>query len=115
MIKNYYKEKGQKKSIHGGEGLVDSVKLFGQEDFESQLKYVAFTSIDPGASIGYHSHENQREEVYVIIEGCGRMTIDGKVTDVVKGDTIFTPVGASHGLENISSVALDVFVFWVEK
>lgn len=115
MIKNYNECEAEKKVIHEGEGLIDSVKLFGGEDFETDLSYVSFTRIPPGASIGYHEHLSPREEVYNIVEGTGVVTIDGEETRVKKGDVIFTPVGSLHGLVNDSEDKMDVFVFWVKK
>ena len=115
MIKNYYSEIGEKKVIHGGKGLIDSKQLFGAEDFQTNLRYVAFTNIPPGGSIGFHEHNNEREELYVIINGTGVMLMDQEHIPVAKGDVIFTPLESSHGLENNSEKDLEVFVFWVEK
>lgn len=115
MIKNYYTTKGEMKTIHEGKGLIHSVKLFGENDFQTKLKYVAYTKLQPGTSIGFHEHVDQREEVYVILSGTGKMKIDDNVTEVSTGDVIATPLEAKHGLENDGTTDLEVFVFWVEK
>ena len=52
--------------------------------------------LHPGSSIGYHLQTE--DEVYYVVGGRGRMTIDGKTFDVEPGDAILTRPGSSHGL-----------------
>ena len=49
-----------------------------------------------GAAIGYHLQKT--DEVYYILGGAGRMTINGKVFRVKHGDAVLTRGGSSHGL-----------------
>jgi mannose-6-phosphate isomerase-like protein (cupin superfamily) len=49
-----------------------------------------------GAAIGYHLQET--DEVYYIIAGTGRMTINGNAFSVKPGDAMLTRGGNSHGL-----------------
>lgn len=115
MIKNFYDEKGELKKIHEGKGLIHSVKLFGVEDFDTDIGYVAFTAINPGDSIGYHEHVSDREEIYVILEGNGIYTENTVASNVKPGDVIVAPVGAMHSLENTGDITMNVFVCWVAK
>lgn len=115
MIKNFYQSPVIRKAIHDGNGMIESVQLFGADDLKTGLRYVSFSKIPPGASIGYHGHPNEREEIYVILQGCGLMSLDDQKTRVVPGDVILTKIGMRHGLENDGEESLDVFIFWVEK
>ena len=112
LIRNYLEAEAVKKTIHDGEGLVLSRKLFGAEDFASGLRYVAMTELPPGTSFGEHTHQDAREEIYVIQYGSGVMRIDGQEAPVKAGDVILTRVGSSHALRNDSDEMMGVFVFW---
>jgi quercetin dioxygenase-like cupin family protein len=115
MIRNFLDTPGRKRSVHHGKGTVHNVQLFGKEDFDTRLRYIAFTKIPPGASIGFHDHPNEREEVYTILQGTGLFTLNSDQQRVKTGDVIVTKPGCSHGLENDASEPLGVFVFWVER
>lgn len=111
-IRNYLAMTPLVKSIHEGNGLARSRKVFGAEDFESGLRYVSFTELDPGSSIGEHGHPDTREEIYVIQSGNGRMRIDGEERAVIAGDVILTRAGSTHALFNDSDKTLAVFIFY---
>ena len=49
-----------------------------------------------GAAIGYHLQKT--DEVYYILGGAGKMTMNGKVFPVQRGDAMLTRGGSSHGL-----------------
>jgi mannose-6-phosphate isomerase-like protein (cupin superfamily) len=49
-----------------------------------------------GAAIGYHLQKT--DEVYYILGGTGKMTMNGRVFPVKRGDAILTRGGSSHGL-----------------
>lgn len=112
QIRNLHSTPAIEKPIHEGKGKALSRKLFGTEDFASGLRYIAFTELPPGSSIGEHDHHDAREEVYAIQYGEGILRIDGETRRVKAGDVILTKIGQSHGLENDSQETLGVFVFW---
>jgi len=113
LIRNYLDTPAIEKPIHEGEGLVLSRKLFGAEDFATRLRYVAHTELPPGASFGFHQHQDEREEIYVILSGSGRVRINEEERAVSEGDVILTCIGDCHSLMNDGEVAMKVFVFWV--
>jgi quercetin dioxygenase-like cupin family protein len=114
MIKNFHDLPGVERIIHNGKGTAKSVQLFGEEDFETKLRYISYTSIPPGSSIGFHEHKDEREEIYVILNGAGLFTLNNSQKRVKKGDVIVTQSGFRHGLENDSYKSLEVFIFWVK-
>src|SRR5687768_1820955 len=56
---------------------------------------LAEARVAPGMSTAPHYHP-RTEEIYYILEGTGRMTIDGQTRDVGRGDAIAIPPGAVH-------------------
>jgi mannose-6-phosphate isomerase len=65
-------------------------------------------SVLPGHRLSYQTHK-QRSEHWVIVEGVGKLTLDGVITDCSAGDVFTVPVGAAHRVENVGSSNL-VFV-----
>jgi quercetin dioxygenase-like cupin family protein len=65
--------------------------------------------MDPGAKVPLH--RDSTEEYIHVLEGSGKMTIDGKKYDVVPGVTIYMPANVEVSFENGAQkmVALQVF------
>ena len=59
----------------------------------------------PDARTTPHYHP-QTEEIYYLLEGSGRMQIDGDIRDVKPGDAIAIPLGAVHTIENTGAGTL---------
>src|SRR5262245_38422410 len=59
----------------------------------------------PGMATTPHYHP-QTEEIYYILEGAGRMTIDGQTRDVLPGDAIAISPGAVHTIANSGATLL---------
>ena len=59
----------------------------------------------PGTSTAPHYHP-RTEEIYYILAGTGRMTIDGQSEDVGPGDAIAIPPGSIHTITATSSEPL---------
>ena len=43
--------------------------------------------VDPGERLSYQYHQN-RSEVWIIVEGIGTITLDGKIKDYKEGETV---------------------------
>ena len=54
-------------------------------------------------------HRHSHAEVYLILEGTGTLSIDGRESGVSPGQTIFIPGHAAHGLRNDSGKLLRLF------
>ena len=48
-------------------------------------------------------HRHPCEEVFVILQGAGRLTIEGNATDFAVGATLTVPPGRVHKVENLGS------------
>ena len=66
-----------------------------------------------GAAIGYHLQKT--DEVYYILGGMGRMTMNGKVFSVKRGDAILTRGGSSHGLVQTGVIDLTIIITYQKE
>ena len=58
--------------------------------------------LEPGCSIGYHSHETNSEIIY-ILGGAARCLYDDSEGRLVPGQCHYCPKGHSHSLSNAST------------
>jgi quercetin dioxygenase-like cupin family protein len=66
--------------------------------------------VEAGGFLAPHRH--QPTEVYHILEGQSLVTINGTDHHVAKGDTVFIPPMAEHGIRNISAARMRLlFIF----
>jgi mannose-6-phosphate isomerase-like protein (cupin superfamily) len=60
---------------------------------------LTYQRVPPGARFPYgHSHETQ-EEVYVVVQGGGRMKIDDEIVELEQWDAVRVPPGTWRGYE----------------
>ena len=110
-VKNIFKYPLEDKmNCHGGKGMIKQSFPFRGDDLESALKFITYSVLPPGTSIGIHTH-GRDEEVYCILEGKGTMHLDGENRPVEKGDIILNRPRGTHGLENTGEEDLLVLVF----
>jgi mannose-6-phosphate isomerase-like protein (cupin superfamily) len=62
----------------------------------------------PGSGVGYH--EQAEDEIYYVLSGRGKMTLDGKEVDVTPGTAVLTRTGSSHGLKQVGNEDLTVLI-----
>jgi mannose-6-phosphate isomerase-like protein (cupin superfamily) len=111
-IRNVHEIEHVTERSHGGTGLLEKVRAFTSDDFESQIAFIDYVVIPPGTTVGYHRHGND-EEVYFIIEGRGIMRDENSEVAVKKGDIILNSSHGSHGLSNNTSDNIVVLIFEV--
>jgi mannose-6-phosphate isomerase-like protein (cupin superfamily) len=93
-----------KEKMRGGDGSAAFVHLAECED-EKNIRLLAELTLQPGSSIGNHSHEAETE-YYIILCGSGTVNDNGVETPVQAGDTVITGNGASHSISNTGNVPL---------
>lgn len=54
--------------------------------------------IKPGQHISYHRHQH-RAEIWTFVEGTGTLILEGKITEVARGDTAYIQVGMKHAIK----------------
>jgi mannose-6-phosphate isomerase-like protein (cupin superfamily) len=94
---------------HGGKGAVLFRRIL-EDEFQSKVSFLDYTTLPPNTSIGYHLHPDT-EEVYIIVSGTGIMTVENEATRVTRGDVILNRKGGSHGLVNDGPDNLEILVF----
>ena len=55
-------------------------------------------------------HVDPMEEIYIILQGRGRMQVDHEVRPVGPGDAVHIPIGAWHALVNDGEEELTIHV-----
>ena len=110
LVRNFFTTPSKSGPSHEGVGDVRNTYVYNTPDFDTPLRFVIYCEIDPGNSIGYHRH-GANEEVYVILEGTGWMTVNGEAREVVPGDVLLNKPGWEHGLENRTEDILKILVF----
>lgn len=86
----------------GGEGIMRSHGYFDGSN------RIMRASLEAGASIGMHTHEDNCEVVY-ILKGNGKFIYDGKEYPISEGQAHYCPKGHTHSLINDSDEDLVFF------
>ncbi len=114
-IRNFLKSKFEdNNNCHGGKGTLKQAEVFIKDDFATNIRFIYSSTLPPNTSIGLHKH-GDNEELYIILEGDGVMTVDGRRQDVHAGDVILNKPFGTHGLENNSDKELKILVLEVTK
>lgn len=95
------------KRMNSGKGVVGSRIIWDWRDFRTNFGYIMHCLLPPDSSIGYHRHETM-EEVFIVINGKGRVTSNGESIEVTTGDAILNKMGEAHGLYNDSKDFLEI-------
>ncbi len=101
--------------LHGGTGDIDV-----QRYFERQLPWpieVEMWVIPVGASEGAHVHDEHdpdgyadAREVYLVVEGQGRVTLDGAEYDFGPGDAFAAGSRVRRGIANVGPSPLRIVI-----
>ena len=96
--------KDEAPALSRGDGLVSHV-MHSRRDADDTDLTITWVDVDPGAQQVRHEHDP--EQVYVILEGEGRMHVGGEERDVGAGDLVHIPANTEHGLENTGDRTLE--------
>ena len=94
---------GVREFMRGGKKQVNTTAL--SAGLPEKMRLFSVLTLVPGASIGYHVHENESEMFY-FLEGCARVQDDEKTFDVTAGDSMATFSGHGHSVENTGETDL---------
>lgn len=97
---------------HAGKGAIPFRRVWANDSFKTNWYFIDHCVLPPDTSIGYHQH-NTIEEIYYVMSGTGRFTVNDKTSDVGPGDALPCRLHDSHGLYNNSNKDLEIFVFSV--
>ena len=101
------------KNIREGSGMVQVTELMKPDEFCNKGRLFAKMLIEPGNSVGQHTHRGDFEGYY-IIKGEGKYIDNGEVKRVYAGDFTLTKDGEGHELindtkENMEIIALVLY------
>ncbi|MCE5249390.1 cupin domain-containing protein [bacterium] len=94
-------------SFYNGKGDMYRRVVMPTECFRTKWGFVNHYLLPPGNSVGYHRHEVM-EEVYYILSGEGRMTVDDATYNVKAGDAATCLLHGAHGLYNNSGKDMEL-------
>lgn len=77
-------------------------KAYNVKMFQDGGNRIMRGRLEPGASIGMHTHETDCE-VFFILSGCGTVLLDEGSESVSAGQAHYCPKGAGHSLVNTGS------------
>ena len=80
---------------HGGRGAIRTARV-EQVAEQGAANFIDLTVVPPGTSIGVHTHGPTDEEIYIVISGRGRMSLEDEEFDVGPGDVIVNNLGILH-------------------
>lgn len=88
------------KCIRGGHGEVKMEKiLLGADEMYGKGRMFNYMTLNPGDSIGEHTHEGDNE-IFYFLKGTGAYNDNGTIRRVQPGDTAVCSSGEMHGLIN---------------
>ena len=82
--------------------------------FTDSCNKIMYGKLEPGASIGLHTHDTSSEIIY-ILEGTGTVLYDDGKESLVKGLCHYCPKGHTHSLINDSDNDLIFFAVVPEQ
>ena len=85
------------------DGLLSYILLQKNDLPDTQLS-ITWVEVAPGAAQQPHAHSP--EQVYIIVQGRGEMTVGEETGLVAKGDIVHIPPGALHWIKNIGKKLL---------
>ena len=90
-----------REAMRGGDKSVKITHFFDENnELMSPTRLCAQLELEPGASIGFHTHENE-EEMFVVLSGKALINDNGTEVEVSVGDTILTGNGAGHAVKSL--------------
>ncbi|KAF0197224.1 MAG: mannose-6-phosphate isomerase [Bacillota bacterium] len=90
----------------GGKGTLVNTHFLDKQNSAGTGRLFVKSTLSPGSSIGYHTHKGDLE-VYYILSGKALVSDNGKESILEAGDSIYTPNGSSHSIENVGEVDLE--------
>jgi mannose-6-phosphate isomerase-like protein (cupin superfamily) len=98
---------------HGGLAPIRAARVL-ERARGSGCRFIDLVVLPAGADIGVHTHGANDEEIYIVIDGRGQVSLDGEIVAVGPGDVMVNRPGGTHGLRNTGDVELRIVVIDIE-
>jgi mannose-6-phosphate isomerase-like protein (cupin superfamily) len=107
MIKRSAEIQGKVVSnLRGGTGDVTMFNFLTEQEAKGTGRLFAKLVIEPGNSVGLHTHEGDME-AYYILKGKGLLSDNGNEVILEPGDCTVCLDGQSHSIKNVGEEALE--------
>lgn len=83
-------------------------KVFNVKMFTDENNKIMQARLEPGASIGLHTH-TENSEIIFVLDGKGKVLYNGESFAINKGDVHYCPMGNEHSLINDGDKDLKFF------
>lgn len=93
--------------MKGGDGTVQIVHYAEQEEIGGKCRLMAKIVLEPGCSIGEHTHEDE-EEIFYIVKGTATYYDNGKTVLLNEGDSAICLGGQTHSIANRTESTVEV-------
>ena len=86
------------------DGLISRI-LLQEGDVPGVGLTVTRVEVAPGSRQRLHYHD--AEQVYLVLEGRGKMRVGDEEREVEQGDLLYIPSGMPHGIQNVANEPLE--------
>lgn len=83
----------------GGKGKIECRNFLTVADAAGSGRRFSINTVQPGDSLGYHSH-NGEFEIYLVLKGTAKIVDDGEEYLLHEGDMMQCKSGHSHSIAN---------------
>lgn len=97
-----------------GKGLVHAKALASEAQMYHHARMFSQITVNPGCSIGYHTHEHETE-FYYILKGEAVFSDNGKEVILHSGDVTSTGGGEGHSLENRTGEPVELIALIIRE
>ena len=99
-------------NMRGGEGSVKIVNFAGKEELLGKGRFFARMTLEPGCSIGEHTHEGD-SEIFIVERGCPTYNDGGTLVEAKPGDVLICPAETNHSIANNTDETVDIIALIV--
>lgn len=83
--------------------------------YKPEMEYkVKRITINPKECLSLQKHFH-RDEVWVVVSGAGKMTLDKDIFSLQRGESMFIPAKVMHRIENLGDVPLVIIEVQIGK
>ena len=82
-------------------GMADNLEArFGSDDLGLEKVAFSYQRFEPNFRLPFGHRQKQQEEVYVVLDGAGRMKLEDEVIEIAQWDAIRVPPETTRGFES---------------
>jgi mannose-6-phosphate isomerase-like protein (cupin superfamily) len=84
-------------------GVLKKVLVQAGDLIEGRVQMINWALLPARKSFQAHFHEDM-QEIFIMVQGCTRIDIEGEAAELNAGDAVFVPVAAVHTMHNPGTV-----------